>query len=98
LSTAEAHEFFKGKTIRIVVGFTAGGAFDVYSRTMARHQGQYIPGNPAIIVDNKSGAGSLLTVNHIYKAAAHDGLSVGNFIGGLFVGQILGRPGLSSMR
>jgi tripartite-type tricarboxylate transporter receptor subunit TctC len=93
-ATAETHEFFKGKTIRIVVGFTAGGAFDVYSRTIARHMGQYIPGNPTIIVDNMPGAGSLLAANHIYKAAAPDGLSVGNFIGGLFVGQILGRPGI----
>ena len=91
---AETHEFFKGKTVRIVVGFTAGGAFDVYSRTIARHMGQYIAGNPTIIVENMPGAGGLVAANHIYKAATPDGLSIGNFIGGLFVGQVLGRPGI----
>ena len=91
---AETHDFYKGKTIRIVVGFTAGGAFDVYSRTIARHMGQYIPGSPTIIVENMTGAGSLVAANHIYKAAHPDGLSIGNFIGGLFVGQVLGRPGI----
>ena len=91
---AETHDFYKGKTIRIVVGFTAGGAFDVYSRTIARHMGQYIPGSPTIIVENMTGAGSLIAANHIYKAANPDGLSIGNFIGGLFVGQVLGRPGI----
>ena len=94
LAYAETHDFYKGKTIRIVVGFTAGGAFDVYSRTIARYMGQHIPGNPTIIVDNMTGAGSLVAANHIYKAANPDGLSVGNFIGGLFVGQVLGRPGI----
>lgn len=91
---AETHDFYKGKTIKIVVGFTAGGAFDVYSRTIARYMGQHLPGNPTIIVENMAGAGSLVAANHIYKAANPDGLSIGNFIGGLFVGQVLGRPGI----
>ena len=94
LAYAETHDFYKGKTIRMVVGFTAGGAFDVYSRTIARYMGQHLPGNPTIIVENMAGAGSLVAANHIYKAANPDGLSIGNFIGGLFVGQVLGRPGI----
>jgi tripartite-type tricarboxylate transporter receptor subunit TctC len=93
-ASADTHDFYKGKTIRIVVGFTAGGAFDVYSRTIARYMSQHIPGNPTIIVENMAGAGSLVAANHIYKAANPDGLSIGNFIGGLFVGQVLGRPGI----
>lgn len=94
LAYAETHDFYKGKTIRMVVGFTAGGAFDVYSRTIARYMGQHLPGNPTIIVENMAGAGSLVAANYIYKAANPDGLSIGNFIGGLFVGQVLGRPGI----
>jgi tripartite-type tricarboxylate transporter receptor subunit TctC len=47
--------YFKGKTIRIVVGFSAGGGYDVYARTIARHMGKYIPGNPSIIVENMAG-------------------------------------------
>ncbi|MBI2087298.1 MAG: hypothetical protein HYT78_00990 [Deltaproteobacteria bacterium] len=88
------HEFFKGKTLRIVVGFSAGGGFDTYSRAIARQLGKHIPGNPTVIVDNMPGAGSLITANHVYNVAKPDGLSIGNFIGGLLVGQILGRPGI----
>jgi tripartite-type tricarboxylate transporter receptor subunit TctC len=87
-------EFFSGKTIRIVVGFTAGGSFDAYSRTLARHMGSHIPGNPAFIVENMPGAGSLIVANHLYKVAKPDGLTIGNFIGGLVMGQVLGRPGI----
>ncbi|MBI2359715.1 MAG: hypothetical protein HYV04_12595 [Deltaproteobacteria bacterium] len=91
---ATTHDFFKGRTVRIVVGFTAGGAFDAYSRTIGRHLGKHLPGASTIIVENMPGAGSLIAANHVYKAARPDGLTIGNFIGGIFVGQILGRPGI----
>ena len=86
--------FFKGKTIRIVVGFAAGGGFDTYSRAMARYWGRHIPGNPAIIVENMAGAGSLIAANHVYKAARPDGLTIGNFGGGLFMQQLKGGAGI----
>jgi len=88
------HDFYKGKTIRMVVGFAAGGGFDTYSRTIARHLVKHIPGNPTIIVENMTGAGSLIAANHLYRAAKPDGLTMGNIIGGLFLGQILGRAGI----
>lgn len=91
---AAADEFFNGKTGRIVVGFTAGGSFDAYARTLARHLGNHIPGGPAFIVENMAGAGSLIVANHLYKVAKPDGLTIGNFIGGLVMGQVLGRPGI----
>src|SRR3989338_4813058 len=53
-------DFYRGKTVRIIVGFSAGGGYDAYSRVIARHLGKYIPGNPAIIVDNMAGAGSII--------------------------------------
>ncbi len=77
--------FFKGKTVRIVVGFAAGGGFDTYTRAIARYWGRHIPGNPSIIVENMAGAGSLIAANHVYKAARPDGLTIGNFGGGLFM-------------
>jgi tripartite-type tricarboxylate transporter receptor subunit TctC len=80
--------------MRIVVGFSAGGGFDVYSRTLARHLGRHIPGQPSIIVENMPGAGSLIAANHLYKIAKPDGLTVGHFIGGLLLGQVLGQPGI----
>jgi tripartite-type tricarboxylate transporter receptor subunit TctC len=86
--------FYSGKTLRIVVGFSAGGGFDVYSRAISRHIGKHIPGNPTVIVENMTGAGSLVAANHMYRAAKPDGLSIGNFNGGLFVQQLLGWPGI----
>jgi tripartite-type tricarboxylate transporter receptor subunit TctC len=55
-----AQDFYAGKTIRIVVGFPAGGGFDTYWRIMGRHICKYIPGNPTVVVDNLTGAVSLL--------------------------------------
>lgn len=87
-------EFFKGKTIRVIVGFSAGGGFDQYARTIARHMPKHLPGNPAMIVDNMTGAGSRVAANFLYKAAAPDGLTIGNFIGSLLLQQILGDQGI----
>jgi tripartite-type tricarboxylate transporter receptor subunit TctC len=86
--------FFKGKTIRIVVGFSAGGGYDLYARAIARHMGNHIPGNPTIVVENMAGAASMISANHVYKVARPDGLTIGHFIGGLFLQQILGRQGI----
>src|SRR5499426_2201130 len=86
--------FYNGKTLRIVVGFAAGGGFDTYARVISRHMGRHIPGNPAIIVENMVGAGSLIAANHVYKVAKPDGLTIGHFGGGLFMGQVLGQKGI----
>jgi tripartite-type tricarboxylate transporter receptor subunit TctC len=86
--------FFEGKTIRLIVGFTAGGGYDAYTRTIGRHMGKHVPGNPAIIVENMPGAGSMISANYIYKAAKPDGLTIGHFIGGLFLQQLLAKPGI----
>jgi tripartite-type tricarboxylate transporter receptor subunit TctC len=86
--------FFEGKTIRLVVGFSAGGGYDAYTRTLARHMGKYIAGNPTCVVDNMAGAGSLIAANYVYKAAKPDGLTIGHFIGGLFLQQLLAKPGI----
>lgn len=87
--------FYKGKTMRIIVGASAGGAFDTYSRAIARHMGKHIPGNPTtIVVENMPGAGHLIAANHVFKVAKPDGLTIGHFNGGVVMGQILGRPGI----
>lgn len=93
-NVAAADDFYKGKTIRIVVGFSAGGGFDTYARAIARHMAKHIPGEPAIVVENMTGAGSLIAANHVYKVAKPDGLTIGHFIGGLFLGQVLGQKGI----
>jgi len=86
--------FYEGKTIRFIVGFSAGGGYDAYTRTIARHMGKHVPGNPVFVVDNMAGAGSLISANYVYKAAKPDGLTIGHFIGGLFLQQLLGKPGI----
>jgi tripartite-type tricarboxylate transporter receptor subunit TctC len=86
--------FYEGKTIRFIVGFSAGGGYDAYTRLIARHMGKHIPGNPTFVVDNMAGAGSMISANYVYKAAKPDGLTIGHFIGGLFLQQLLGKPGI----
>ena len=92
-SATTDENFYRGKTIRIVVGFAAGGGFDAYARVLARHMGRHIPENPAIIVDNITGAGSRVAANYLFKATP-DGLVIGNFIGSLLLQQILGDKGI----
>lgn len=93
-ASASAQQFYKGKTIRIVVGFAAGGGFDTYARAIARHLGKHIPGNPSIVVDNMAGAGSLLAANDLYNRAKPDGLTIGNFIGSLIQQQLFETKGV----
>jgi tripartite-type tricarboxylate transporter receptor subunit TctC len=93
-SAYAAAPFYEGKTIKLIVGFSAGGGFDTYSRLIARHLGHRIPGNPAIVVENMTGAASLLAANHVYKVAKPDGLTILNFHGNQVVNQVIGKPGI----
>ena len=89
-SAAADAEFYGGKVIRILVGFSAGGGFDTYARSLSRYMGKYIPGNPTIIVENMPGAGSLILANNIYRVAKPDGLTIGTFNGNQILGQLIG--------
>jgi tripartite-type tricarboxylate transporter receptor subunit TctC len=86
--------FYEGKTVRVIVGLAPGGGYDVYARTIARHLGKHIPGHPGIVVENMTGAGSIIAANHLYKIAKPDGLTIGHFLGGIFLQQLLGKPGI----
>jgi len=87
-------DFYRGKTVRIVVGYSAGGGFDTYSRAIARHLAKHVPGKPAVIVENMPGAAGLVAANSIYRAGRLDGLTIVNFQGTQVMGQILGREGV----
>ncbi|HEY7320366.1 MAG TPA: tripartite tricarboxylate transporter substrate-binding protein [Candidatus Binatia bacterium] len=91
---SSAEDFYQGKTISIIVGYAAGGGYDIYARTVARHLGNHIPGNPTVIVQNMTGAGSLIAANYLYKKAEPDGLTIGSFGGGLVTEQALGLKGI----
>jgi tripartite-type tricarboxylate transporter receptor subunit TctC len=75
--------FYKGKTIRIVVGFTPGGGYDIYARALARHYGRHIPGNPTVVVQNMPGAASLKSVQYLSAGAPADGTLITTFNPGL---------------
>ena len=85
-----AQEFFKGKTIRLVVGNSAGGAMDDWGRFLAQYLGKHIPGNPDVIVQNMPGAGAIIAANYIYNIAKPDGLTVGVVNPANYIDQLLG--------
>ncbi len=72
-------DFYKNKSINLVVGFSVGGGYDLYARHLARHMGKHIPGKPSIVPQNMAGAGSLRAANFIYTAAPKDGTAFGTF-------------------
>jgi tripartite-type tricarboxylate transporter receptor subunit TctC len=88
---AQQAPFYKDKTIRIIVGFSAGGLYDQYARILARQMGRHIPGVPNIIVQNMPGAGSLTATNYVFGVAKPDGLTLGMPGSGIYLDQMLGR-------
>lgn len=85
---AQSSEPFKGRTINIVVGYSVGGGYDQYARTLARHLGKHIPGAPTIVVQNLPGAASLLAVRHLESNPAKDGTVMAMFDPGLITANI----------
>jgi len=70
-------DFYSGKTVTIYVGYSPGGGYDTYARTVARHIGKHIPSNPSVIVKNRPGAGSMLLTNELYNILPKDGTAIG---------------------
>jgi tripartite-type tricarboxylate transporter receptor subunit TctC len=70
-------DFYRGKTVTVLVASGVGGGYDYFGRALARHMGQYIPGNPTLIVQNMPGAGGTRMVNHAYNVAPQDGTAIG---------------------
>ena len=69
-------DFYKGKRITMWIGYTAGGGYDRYARTLARHMGRHIPGNPKFVAKNKPGAGSMILANDMYSVMPQDGTAI----------------------
>jgi tripartite-type tricarboxylate transporter receptor subunit TctC len=89
---ASAQEtFYKGKSIRLIVGSTSGGFYDRWARFFAKYMPKYIAGNPEIIVQNMPGAGSLVAANHVYNVAKPDGLTLGMVQYNIYMDQLVGR-------
>ena len=90
IADATSHEFFKGKSIRLVVGTSAGGAQDEWARFLAPHLGRNIPGGPDIVVQNMPGAGTVIAANYIHNIAKPDGLTLGLVNPAIYIDQLLG--------
>jgi tripartite-type tricarboxylate transporter receptor subunit TctC len=76
-------DFYKGKTVTLVVGYTVGGGYDQYARALARHLGAHIAGNPSVLVQNMPGAASLTSVRYLDATAPKDGTAITIFDPGL---------------
>jgi len=88
---AQSEPFYKGKTIRIIVGSTTGGFYDRWARLFSRYMGKYIPGNPEIIAQNMPAAGSLVATNYVYNVAKPDGLTLGMPLSSIYLEQLAAR-------
>lgn len=86
-------EFYKGKTISMIVGYPPGGGYDIYARVIANYYGKHIPGAPTVIVKNRPGAASLVSVNELYSATPKDGLTIATFARSVAMDRLLGRQG-----
>lgn len=90
-----AAEFYRGRTISIIVGSGAGGGFDTTARLVARHIGRHIPGTPTVIVVNMPGGGGLVAANHVFSAAPKDGTVIGLFHEAQMMNQVTGGEGMA---
>ena len=87
---AAAADFYQGKQVTIVVGFTPGGTYDLTARLYARHIGRYLPGKPSVLVQNMPGAGSLVAAANLYNVAPKDGTTLGVVGGGTVIEPLVG--------
>ncbi len=87
---ASTHKFYRGKRISLIVGYTAGGGYDTYTRLLAQYMKKHIPGNPSIIVKNMTGAGSIKAASYIANLAPKDGTVFGTFSRSIMLSKLLG--------
>lgn len=94
-ASAQADDtFYKGKTLTILVGFSPGGLYDLNARLIAKHIGDYIPGNPVVTPQNMPGSGSRNLANHLYNTAPQDGTVIGMVSRGIALEALLRAPGV----
>ena len=91
----DAAAFYAGKNLELYIGYSVGGGYDLYARTIARHIGKHIPGNPTVVVKNMEGAGSLRLANWLYNVAPKDGTVFGTIGRGTPFDPLLGHKGAS---
>jgi tripartite-type tricarboxylate transporter receptor subunit TctC len=93
---ARADDFYKGKSISLVIATATGGGYDTYARLIARHLGRHIPGQPSIVPQNMPGAAGIRAANYLYAAAPKDGTAIGMLDQATYLDQVLGTPALTA--
>ena len=83
-------DFYRGRTVNLIVGYGPGGGYDLCARLIAKHIGRFIPGNPTVVVQNMPGAGSLRAANYLYTVAPKDGATIGTFARDMPLMAVLG--------
>ena len=91
--SAQAADFYKGKRIKMIIGSSPGGGYDTYARMISRHFGRFVPGAPRFLVQNKDGAGSIVTANFVVNVAPKDGTVIAGLQRNLALVQIMGTKG-----
>lgn len=93
--SADVADFFRGKTVNVVVGYGPGGGYDLYARLLARYLGAHIPGNPSVVVQNMPGAAGMRAANYLFQSAPRDGTMIGTFDMNIpLVGFVGGNPAI----
>src|SRR6266511_13090 len=83
-------DFYRNRTLSLIIGYSVGGGYDIYARTLARHMGKHIPGQPTIVAQNMEGAGTLRAANYLYSVATRDGSTFGMIARGMATEPLLG--------
>jgi tripartite-type tricarboxylate transporter receptor subunit TctC len=96
LSSTRAEDFYKGKSINLIIATATGGGYDTYARLIGRHLGRHLPGQPAIVPQNMPGAAGIRAANYLYAAAPKDGTAIGMLDQATYLDQVLGTPGLTA--
>jgi tripartite-type tricarboxylate transporter receptor subunit TctC len=94
-NAAGVEDFYKGRTVSLIIGYSVGGGYDTYARLLARYVGEHIPGRPGVVPQNMPGAGSIKAANYIYGVAQKDGAVIGTFGRTIAVAPLLAAAGAS---
>jgi len=95
---AGVEDFYKGRNVTLVIGYSVGGGYDAYARLLGRYFGKHVPGNPAIVPEQMTGAGSLRSANFIYSVAAKDGSVFGTFSRSMGISPLIDKAGFDSRK
>ena len=75
----DVEDFYRGRTLTVLISYSVGGGYDLYARLLAHYLGRHIPGNPNVVPQNMPGAGGLRAANYLFSAAPKDGSMIGTF-------------------